>query len=278
MSSISTIEWTDATWNPTRGCTKVSPGCKNCYAKTFAERWRGVVGHAYERGFDPRLAPDKLLEPLQWKKPKMIFVNSMSDLFHEEFPDDYIVDCARVMCMAGWHTYQVLTKRADRMAQLLRTKLRFAAEHPHIWWGTSVEDQRYGVPRIDQLRQAPARARFLSIEPLLEDIGHINLDGIAWVICGGESGPGARPIRLSWVTTIRDQCQRAGVPFFFKQWGGVHKSMTGRLLEGRTHNGYPAQTAGPVTVDAERQQFIAEITGKYLLGMDSKLSETILVA
>ncbi len=177
MSSISNIEWTDATWNPARGCTKVSPGCKNCYAKTFAERFRGVPNHAYELGFDPRLVPEKLLEPLGWKSPKMIFVNSMSDLFHEDFPDDYIVDCARVMCMAGWHTYQVLTKRADRMAELLQGKLRFAAEQPHIWWGTSVEDQRYGVPRIEQLRQAPAQVRFLSIEPLLEDIGTIESGG-----------------------------------------------------------------------------------------------------
>ena len=278
MSSISNIEWTDATWNPTRGCTKVSPGCKNCYAKTFAERFRGVPNHAYELGFDPRLVPDKLLEPLRWKKPKTIFVNSMSDLFHENFPDEYIVDCARVMCMANWHTYQVLTKRPDRMAELLQGKLRFAAEQPHIWWGTSVEDQRYGVPRIEQLRQAPAQVRFLSIEPLLEDIGTINLDGIAWVICGGESSPGARPIRLSWVTAIRDQCQRAEVPFFFKQWGGVHKSLTGRLLEGRTYDGYPVRTPGPVTTDAERQHFIAEITRKYRLEKVSEFSENILAA
>ena len=175
MSSISKIEWTDAPWNPTWGCTKISPGCKNCYAKQFAERWRGVPGYAYEHGFDPRLAPGKLLEPLGWKKPKMIFVNSMSDLFHEEFPDDYIVDCARVMCMAGWHTFQVLTKRADRMAELLQTKLRFAAGQPHIWWGVSVEDRQYGFSRIDHLRQAPAAVHFLSVEPMLEDLGIITL-------------------------------------------------------------------------------------------------------
>lgn len=272
MSSISTIEWTDATWNPTRGCTKVSPGCKNCYAKVFAERFRGVPGHAYERGFDPRLAPDKLLEPLAWKEPRMIFVNSMSDLFHEDFSDDYIVDCTRVMCVAGWHTYQVLTKRTDRMADLLHTKLRFAAERPHVWWGTSVEDQRYGVPRIDQLRQTPVHMRFLSVEPLLEDIGSINLDGIAWVICGGESGPGARPIRLSWVTSIRDQCAAAKVPFFFKQWGGVHKSMTGRSLEGRTHDRYPLRNSGPVASGADRQRLISEMTVKYRLGMAEEAS------
>ena len=278
MSSISTIEWTDATWNPTRGCTKLSPGCKNCYAKTFAERWRGVVGHAYERGFDPRLAPDKLLEPLAWKKPKTIFVNSMSDLFHEDFPDDYIVDCARVMCMAGGHTYQVLTKRADRMAQLLRTKLRFAAEQPHIWWGVSVEDRQYGLPRIDHLRHAPAVVRFLSVEPLLEDLASLDLNSISWVICGGESGPGARPIRLSWVTAIRDQCRQAEVPFFFKQWGGVHKLRTGRLLEGRIHDEYPLQINGTMATDCERHEFILEIKAKYGLGIVPEPRGNILVS
>ena len=205
MSAISAIEWTNATWNPTRGCTKVSPGCKICYANTFAERWRGVVSHAYERGFDPRLVLEELMEPLRWKSPKMIFVNSISDLFHEDFADDYIVDCARVMCVVGWHTFQVLTKRADRMTELLNTKLRFAACQPHIWWGVSVEDKQHGLPRIDQLRQAPAQVRFLSVEPLLEDLGVINLEGISWVICGGESGPGARPMQEAWVTEIRDQ-------------------------------------------------------------------------
>lgn len=219
MSSISSIEWTDLIWNPTRGCIKLSPGCRHCYAKTFAERFRGVPGHAYERGFDPRFVPEKLLEPLGWKKPEMIFVNSKSDLFHEGFPEDYIVDPARVICMAGWHTIQVLTKRGERMAKLLNTKLRFAAEHPHIWWGVSVEDRRYGLPRIDQLRQSPGQVRFLSVEPLLADLGLFDLEGINWVICGGESGPSARPIRLSWVMSIREQCEAAGVPFCFKQWG-----------------------------------------------------------
>ncbi len=266
MSSLSAIEWTDATWNPTRGCTKISPGCKNCYAKVFAERFRGVPGHAYERGFDPRLAPDKLLEPLLWKQPKKIFVNSMSDLFHEDLPDDYLVDCARVMCLAGWHVFQVLTKRAERMRELLQTKLRFAAERPHIWWGVSVEDQRHGVPRIDQLQQAPARVRFLSCEPLLGDLGQIDLRDISWVICGGESGPGARSIELSWVTNIRDQCQAAGVPFFFKQWGGVRKSKTGNRLQGRTYLEYPMLQYGPAAASLERKRFLKEIAVKYRLG------------
>ena len=194
MAATSKIEWTDATWNPVRGCTKISPGCKHCYAETFAERFRGVPGHPYEQGFDLRLVPDKLAEPLRWPIPKRVFVNSMSDLFHKDVPDDYIVSVVRVMLMADWHTYQVLTKRSERMRDLLKTKLRFASNRSHIWWGVSVEDRRYGLPRIEHLRRAPARVRFLSVEPLLEDLGTINLDGIHWVIVGGESGPGARPM------------------------------------------------------------------------------------
>lgn len=240
MSSQSKIEWTDATWNPVRGCTKLSPGCAHCYAATFAERFRGVAGHPYEHGFDLRLVPEKLFEPLAWKKPRMIFVNSMSDLFHESVPDEYIAEVARVMRSANWHTFQVLTKRAERMKKLLNTKLSFAGRDGHIWWGVSVENKRCGFPRISQLRQAQIAVRFLSIEPLLEPLGEIDLRRIAWVIVGGESGPGARPIRREWVTAIRDQCRRAGVPFFFKQWGGVHKSAAGRLLDGREYNEFPA--------------------------------------
>lgn len=171
MSIHSHIEWTDATWNPVRGCTKISPGCKHCYAEVFAERFRGVKGHPYEQGFDLRLVPSKLEEPLQWKKPKMIFVNSMSDLFHEQVPDDYIESVAEIMMRANWHTYQVLTKRSLRMHDLLRSRLRFAARQTHIWWGVSVENKEYGLPRIKHLRSAPASVRFLSIEPLLEDVG-----------------------------------------------------------------------------------------------------------
>jgi protein gp37 len=239
MAEKSSIEWTDATWNPVRGCTKISPGCTHCYAETFAERFRGVKGHPFEQGFDLRLIPEKLNAPTLWRKPLRIFVNSMSDLFHEQVPDEYIAEVARVMVQANWHTYQVLTKRSARMAELLRTRLKFAAVLPHIWWGVSVENQRYGLPRIDDLRAAPARTRFLSIEPLLEDLGPMNLSGIHWVIVGGESGHGARSMERKWVVSIRKQCRENGVPFFFKQWGGTRKSLTGRLLDGRTYDEMP---------------------------------------
>ena len=195
MSSHSSIEWTDATWNPVRGCTKISPGCKHCYAETFAERFRGVKGHPYEQGFDLRLVPEKLAEPLRWRTPKMIFVNSMSDLFHDQVPDDYIIAVAKVMAAARWHTFQVLTKRSERIQRLLSTSLKFASTQPHIWWGVSVENKKHGLPRIDHLRVSPAAVKFLSIEPLLEDLGTVNLEKINWVIVGGESGPGARPMK-----------------------------------------------------------------------------------
>lgn len=239
MSANSHIEWTDATWNPVRGCTKISPGCKHCYAETFAERFRGVKGHPYEQGFDLRLVPEKLTEPFLWRSPKLVFVNSMSDLFHEDVPDEYIEMVCRVMTIAKWHTFQVLTKRSSRLRHLLRGKLRFAAELEHIWWGVSVEDKRYGLPRISHLQSAPARVRFLSIEPLLEDLGHFDLSGVSWAIVGGESGPGARPMLENWVVSIRDLCADARVPFFFKQWGGVRKKRTGRSLQGRTYDEYP---------------------------------------
>lgn len=239
MSDKSKIEWTDATWNPVRGCTKISPGCRHCYAETFAERFRGVPNHPFEFGFDLRLVPEKLGDPLRWGSSRMIFVNSMSDLFHDEVPDDYIELVARVMMAANWHTYQVLTKRADRLKRLLGGKLRFAAENQHIWWGVSVENRAYGLPRLELLRQSPAKVRFLSIEPLLEDLGAINLAGIGWVIVGGESGPGARPIQVEWVRSIQMQCQASKVPFFFKQWGGVRKSLNGRTLDGRIFSEFP---------------------------------------
>jgi protein gp37 len=241
MSDRSTIEWTDATWNPVRGCTKISPGCAHCYAETFAERFRGVPGHPYEQGFDLRLVPEKLAEPFKWPSRRRVFVNSMSDLFHEGVPDEYILRVAEVMKAANWHTFQVLTKRSERMAELLRTKLRFAAELPHIWWGVSVENRKHGLPRIDHLRTAPAVVRFLSVEPLLEDLGVIDLNGIHWVIVGGESGHGARPMHADWVRSVRDQCQAAGVMFFFKQWGGVRKGKAGRELDGRTYDDQPLQ-------------------------------------
>ena len=238
--SLSKIEWTDATWNPLRGCRKISPGCKHCYAEAFAERFRGVPGHPYEAGFDPRLVPDKLSEPLRWRDPRVVFVNSMSDLFLDTVPDDYIVEVAKVMAAANWHTYQVLTKRADRMRDLLNSKLSFAAALPHIWWGVSVEDKEYGVPRIDCLRAATAAVRFLSVEPLLEDVGELNLDGIHWVIVGGESGRKPRPMEEAWVLDIKKQCERKKVDFFFKQWGGVNKKKAGRELQGQTYNAMPA--------------------------------------
>jgi protein gp37 len=239
MAEKSKIEWTDATWNPVRGCTKISPGCKHCYAFTFAERFRGVKGHPYEQGFDLRLIPEKLSEPLKWREPRMIFVNSMSDLFQIDVPLPFVRQVADVMLAANWHIFQVLTKRADRMQAIMKRELRDAAGPRHIWWGVSVEDRRHGVPRIDILRDTPVSVRFLSIEPLLEDLGRVNLNGIHWVIVGGESGQRARPMNAEWVLNIRDQCISAGVPFFFKQWGGVRKARNGRLLEGRTYDQYP---------------------------------------
>ncbi|HYO52577.1 phage Gp37/Gp68 family protein [Archangium sp.] len=259
MSLQSAIEWTDATWNPVRGCKKISPGCKHCYAETFAERFRGVPGHPYEQGFDLRLVPEKLAEPLRWKSPKTVFVNSMSDLFLDGVPDDYIVAVARVMQLASWHTFQVLTKRSERMRDLLSGKLAFAACLPNIWWGVSVEDRRYGLPRVEHLRTAPARVRFLSIEPLLEDLGTLRLDDIHWVIVGGESGAGARPMRKEWVTSIRDQCTQAQVAFFFKQWGGFQKRKTGRELDGRTYDDLPARPAVSVPEVARRDVLIRQV-------------------
>lgn len=259
MSDNSKIEWTDATWNPVRGCSKVSPGCMNCYAETFAERFRGVPGHPFEQGFDLRLVPEKLAEPLRWRTPKMIFVNSMSDLFHEDVPDDYIVNVARVMRLANWHTYQVLTKRSERMQNLLAGKLHFASKQSNIWWGVSVENRKHGLPRVEHLRGTQAKIRFLSIEPLLEDLGIFSLKDIDWVIVGGESGSGARSMAKAWVLAIRDQCKRAGVPFFFKQWGGVRKSETGRTLEGKTYDEFPARTHAPVLDAQDRLAAVEEI-------------------
>jgi protein gp37 len=252
MSLGTTIEWTDSTWNPVRGCTKISAGCKNCYAERFAERFRGVPNHPFEQGFDLRLVPEKLAEPLKWKEPRMIFVNSMSDLFHDQVPDEYIEQVARVMKLASWHTFQILTKRGGRLNRLLRGKLSFATDSEHIWWGVSVENRRHGVPRIKQLQGAPARVRFLSVEPLLEDLGALNLSGIAWVIVGGESGPRARPIQPEWVRSLREQCEDAQVPFFFKQWGGTKKKLTGRTLDGKTHSEFPPRPEMPILPEAER--------------------------
>lgn len=246
MSEHSKIEWTDATWNPLRGCTKVSPGCKHCYAETFAERFRGVPGHPYEQGFDLRLVPEKLSEPFQWSSPRTVFVNSMSDLFQPEVPDEYIKDVVKIMVEANWHTYQVLTKRSERLRDMLSSNLNFAAQHRHIWWGVSVEDKRYGLPRVKHLRATPAAVRFLSIEPLLEDLGEFDISGIDWAIVGGESGRGARPMRKPWVENVLKLCRRERVAFFFKQWGGVHKATAGRHLNNRTYDEMPMAQTHPM--------------------------------
>ena len=263
MSLNSHIEWTDATWNPVRGCTKISPGCKHCYAETFAERFRGVKGHPYEQGFDLRLVPEKLTEPFSWRSPKLVFVNSMSDLFQEGVPDGYIEAVCRVMVAAKWHTFQVLTKRAERLKELLSGPLRFAAEQEHIWWGVSVEDQKYGLPRIAHLQDGPASVRFLSIEPLLEDLGEFDLSGISWAIVGGESGPGARPMRKEWVISVRDQCRKYRVPFFFKQWGGVRKAKNGRLLDDRTYDEYPERIVSAVPDRASCAAYAEDIRNSF---------------
>lgn len=265
MSENSKIEWTDATWNPVRGCAKISPGCAHCYAETFAERFRGVPGHPYERGFDLRLVPDKLAEPLRWQRPRMVFVNSMSDLFHEAVPDEYIMAVARVMSVANWHTFQVLTKRSERLLRLLTTTMRFAADQPHIWWGVSVENKRHGLPRLEHLRASPAMVRFLSIEPLLEDLGSFDLAKISWVIVGGESGAGARPMEKQWVRKIRAQCFDARVPFFFKQWGGTRKKETGRLLDGRYYDEFPERIPGPESPREVSLHLLREIESAYSL-------------
>ena len=260
MGDKSKIEWTDATWNPVRGCTKISPGCVHCYAETFAERFRGVSGHPYEYGFDLRLVPEKLIDPFLWNSQKTVFVNSMSDLFHEDVPTEYIVTVTRVMEAANWHTYQVLTKRSERMQKLLNNELRFASSLPHIWWGVSVEDRRSGVPRIEHLRNSPAMMRFLSIEPLLEDIGPIDLTGIGWVIVGGESGIGARPMEKEWVESILNLCNKFNVPFFFKQWGGVQKNKTGRDLNRRTYDSMPPRVAVSIPHKVIRKELISKLS------------------
>jgi len=234
MAVNSDIEWTDATWNPITGCTKISPGCANCYAETFAERFRGVPNHPYEQGFDLKLWPDRLALPAKWKKPKRIFVNSMSDLFHKDVPVEYILKVFEAMNKADWHNYQILTKRHERLLEI-DPLIPWSA---HIWMGVSVENQDY-AHRIDYLRQTGAHLKFLSVEPLLGPLENIDLKGIDWVIVGGESGRKPRQLQEEWVKSVRDQCRRADVKFFFKQWGGSNKKKAGRLLEGRTWDDMP---------------------------------------
>jgi len=219
MAQTSEIEWTDATWNPVTGCTKVGPGCDNCYAERFAERWRGVERHPYEQGFDLRQWPARLDQPSRWTKPRMIFVNSMSDLFHKQIERAFLDRVFDAMEAADWHVYQVLTKRSSLMRRYVRERYRENAVPDHIWLGVSVEDAVH-AGRIEHLREIRSQARFISFEPLLGPIGPVDLSGIAWAIVGGESGPKARPMELSWATELRDRCTKSGVAFFFKQWGG----------------------------------------------------------
>lgn len=261
MSDGSEIEWTDSTWNPIRGCTKISAGCKHCYAETFAERWRGIPGHPYEQGFDLRIVPHKLVEPLTWRRSRRVFVNSMSDLFQEGVDASYIAAVLEVMRLANWHTFQVLTKRASRMSSILRQSHTDLEQLEHIWLGVSVENRKHGVPRIEELRQTPAALRFLSVEPLLEDLGTVDLHGIDWVIVGGESGPGARPMTESWVISIREQCRAAGIPFFFKQWGGVRKKLTGRSLQGEIYDEFPRVLASAPPSPARIRQLMKQVEG-----------------
>lgn len=263
MREKSTIEWTDATWNPVRGCTKISPGCAHCYAERFAERFRGVIGSPFEQGVDPRIVPHMLTVPLRWPTAKRVFVNSMSDMFHDVVSNDYIGTIIDVMTLAHWHTYQVLTKRASRMADLLTQELRRGAELSHVWWGVSVEDRKFGLPRIDHLRRIPAKVRFLSVEPLLEDLGTIDLRDIDWVIVGGESGARPRPMKPEWVRSIRDQCEQAGVPFFFKQWGGTQKKKAGRVLDGRTYDEFPTMTVSTMPNRITRKEILTQFATRY---------------
>ena len=242
MAITSGIEWTDATWNPVTGCTQVSPGCDHCYALTFAERFRGVLGHHYEQGFDLRLWPERLDLPLRWRKPRRIFVNSMSDLFHKDVPDEFVRRAFDTMLRADWHTYQVLTKRPQRLARLAPT----LPWPPHVWIGVSVESNEYAW-RADFLRQVPAAIRFISAEPLLGPVDQLDLSGIQWVITGGESGAGFRRCDAAWVRDVRDRCVAAGVAYFHKQWGGRTPKAGGRVLDGRTWDEFPDVRGGTIT-------------------------------
>ena len=239
MSDKSAIEWTDATWNPITGCTEVSPGCDHCYARTFAERWRGVPGHAYEQGFDLKLWPERLSQPMRWKQPRRIFVNSMSDLFHKDVPDAFIRQVFFSMAQSPQHLFQVLTKRPERARRFFREMGHGWAIPAHVWLGVSVESADYAW-RADMLREIPAAVRFLSLEPLLGHIPSIVMRDMDWVIAGGESGHGARPMDPEWVRDIRDDCAAMNIPFFFKQWGGVRKKAAGRELDARTHDAFPS--------------------------------------
>jgi len=238
MAASTQIEWTDATWNPVTGCTKITGGCDFCYAERFSERFRNVPGHPFENGFDLTLRPERLTQPLRWRQPKRIFVNSMSDLFHKDVPRPFIDSVFDTMEAADWHTYQVLTKRSSLMTRYLRNRYGTGKAPSHIWLGVSIEDAKNAV-RLKHLRVARASVKFVSFEPLLGSVGKIDLKGIDWAIVGGESGPHSRPMAEEWAIEIRDQCRSAKVAFFFKQWGGVRPKSGGRLLRGREWNQYP---------------------------------------
>jgi protein gp37 len=234
MSKESSIEWTEATWNPLTGCTKISPACQNCYAERLAARLKAMGNPSYTNGFDITLHERLLQTPLAWLKPKMIFVNSMSDLFHEAVSEEFIIRVFNIMNQAYWHNFQVLTKRSDRLLKL-NEKLHWSS---NIWMGVSVENSDY-IFRIDDLRQTQAKIKFISFEPLLGPIHNLDLEGIDWVIVGGESGPRSRPIQEAWVIEIKDKCIENGIPFFFKQWGGRNKKKAGKILEGKIWNEFP---------------------------------------
>jgi protein gp37 len=238
MAAQTTIEWTDATWNPVTGCTKISAGCDLCYAERLSERFRGVKGHPFEHGFDVTLRPERLEQPLAWRRPKMIFVNSMSDLLHKEVPWSFVDRVFDTMERAAWHRFQVLTKRSSRLRDYVNARYGRRGAPGHFWLGASVEDGTK-VSRIRHMQAARAAVRFLSIEPLIGRMGTVDLSGVHWVIVGGESGPRARPMLVEWVREVRDQCVAAGVPFFFKQWGGLRPKSGGRLLDGREWNQWP---------------------------------------
>ena len=249
MAQATAIEWTDATWNPVTGCTKTGPGCDNCYAERFAERWRGIPGHPYEQGFDLRLWPERLKQPLRWKKPRMIFVNSMSDLFHKKVERGFVDSVFDVMEQADRHVFQILTKRSSLMREYISVRYGNRSVPPHIWLGVSVEDADH-TSRIHHLKQIISPARFISFEPLLGPIESIDLNGIAWAIVGGESGPKARPMKPEWVRRIRDICLRDKVAFFFKQWGGPRPKSNGRLLDGEEWNGFPWEVVPDTVMSA----------------------------
>lgn len=258
MATTSAIEWTEATWNPVTGCDKVSPGCAHCYAERMARRLQAMRQRNYARGFEVTLQPQMLQLPLTWRTPRRIFVNSMSDLFHEKVPLAFIQDVFSVMRAASWHEFQILTKRSKRLREL-DPQLEWPG---HVWMGVSVENCQF-VHRIEDLRTTRAKVKFLSLEPLLGPLPRLELRDIHWVIVGGESGPGARPMQPEWVRDIRDQCSGSGVPFFFKQWGGVFKSRTGREIEGRTWDEMPD--------DSQRCEF--GIVSKSSIGHSSKWQE-----